>query len=466
LDAPSLQAPVVVELAVAHGFPAQALAFAESVPDPNLRSECRAVWVEAVTVATLHKKLSAPPAVEPVLSAMSPSISARTQARIGTAQLAANDRPAAEKSLQAAQAALGKIESMSSLERAIDAAVPPVEELYSYRPPDPAGLRQTALALAEVARLESGLGRSDDGWIHVKLALKALRASAPSPVAAQERLNEIDRGNPAELRARLRKSLKLSSDDQARLAVTRCRQNGKSLLALAEARWALETAVAKTSIPWGHAGDLWTEIEQRLAEKEPHLREPWWDTAVPWLIAAHLQRSDDREGSQRVLEAAEQHEPPAEAALANLAAKIDSSDSVAIAKSIEAVKVGDRAERERTALEGSAALVRAGKIDRAVQFARTFEDPLLREETLDWTAALACRIGSARPMQQALQTANFVPTEAVSAWRGFLVGLLAREQAQGTQQSPPAPSASASTDPAADKPPAAEAGTTEEPAKP
>jgi hypothetical protein len=77
---------------------------------------------------------------------------------------------------------------------------------------------------------------------------------------------------------------------------------------------------------------------------------------------------------------------------------------------------------------------------------------------MEWSTALACRQGQARPVKQVLGAANssFSPTELVSSWRGFLIGLLAREAAE-----PPLTSAA----PPPAKGPAADEAKTAKPAK-
>ena len=69
-------------------------------------------------------------------------------------------------------------------------------------------------------------------------------------------------------------------------------------------------------------------------------------------------------------------------------------------------------------------------------YVRNFEDNVLKEESLQWTAALGCRSGMGRLTFDTLHAANFSPTEAVSAWRGFLLGLIAYERSQMASPGP------------------------------
>jgi hypothetical protein len=79
---------------------------------------------------------------------------------------------------------------------------------------------------------------------------------------------------------------------------------------------------------------------------------------------------------------------------------------------------------------------------------------------MQWSAALACRLGEARKVKELLLASNssFLPPELVTAWRGFLIGLLARERAEpAPSASPPAAPPSASQAPSGDASKRAEA---------
>ena len=441
LDVASLQCPIVVEMAVSRGFPTEALRFAESLSDPAERTECQIAWGEAVTRARERVKSPGPVVIDPVLEKLKPAPRARLQARVGIVRLRANDHVGAEKFLALAIASLGNVAVKQEF------VIPSLKGLYTLAFPDPAPARLDALALAEIARLEGALGKRDEARHHLGLAIGVLRASAPSPIAARLKVEELEKRVTVADRKEARKLLHLRNDEQAQIALNRCRQKSKALLAAADSRFTLQTEILETALAWDDAADLWKEIGPRATAADSDQKEPYFNTVFPWQLAVDLQRAGDKAGADKIKEAASTNLPPAAAVLDLLAEKAAETDVNALARQMQSFSGAQRADRERATLAGSSYLLHAGKVGDAFQFVRMFDDSLLKDDALQWTAALACRLNFTRQAKETLHAASFIPTESVSAWRGFLLGLLAREIAPDAP--PPAD--------AAGKPQAAEA---------
>ncbi|HUE15490.1 MAG TPA: hypothetical protein VMR25_15095 [Planctomycetaceae bacterium] len=451
LDVASLQCPIVVEIAVSQGFPAEALRFAESLSHPAERNECQIVWGEAVARARGQAKPAAPIAIDPILAKLKPVSRARLQARLSSAQLRANDRAGAEKLLASAIASLGNVAVKPEF------VIPSMKNLASLEFPDPAPARLDALALAEIARLEGALHKRDEARNHLSQAIGVLRAAVPNLNAARMKVEEaarlkaadLEKPIPASERKAARAALKRHNSEQARVALEKVQQTSKVLLAAAEARFAVQTEIFETALAWDDAAHLWKEIGPSATAMDPDQKEPYFDTALPWQLAVDLRRAGDKAEASKINEAAGVHVPPAAAVLDLLAEKVAESDVDvnSLAKKMQSFSGAERADRERATLAGSSYLLHAGKVGDAFQFVRMFDDPQLKEEALQWTAALACRLNFTRQTKEILHAASFIPTQSVSAYRGFLLGLLAREIASDV--APPAD--------AAGKPPAAEA---------
>ncbi|HEV7998889.1 MAG TPA: hypothetical protein VGP63_03345, partial [Planctomycetaceae bacterium] len=103
-----------------------------------------------------------------------------------------------------------------------------------------------------------------------------------------------------------------------------------------------------------------------------------------------------------------------------------------IVRFIKTIKEIERADLERYELILADRLVKSDQFPKAFEVARKIEDPILKEEAMQWSVALACRLGHGRDVKKILLAANssFLPTELVAAWRGFLIGLLAHERAE------------------------------------
>jgi hypothetical protein len=426
----ALQAPVVVEIVVAEGAPAQALQFAAAIPDPLLRTECQITWAEAITRSQLEAQPPNASAIDALLKQLNSAEQARLHARMGTAWLARRETKSANTALQSARKAFGTVRTRDEF------AMPSMKDLATASPPDPIPARLEALALAEIARLEAGLDKKDDAWKDVSAALRILRSTAPTPALARELMNDLEQRGASDTRSQLRRLLNLRNDELAQVAANRYRQNCKLLFAASDARFALETRLLQAAIPWGHAADLWAEVSQRAAEVNADRAEPFLATSIPWRLADYFDGTGNKELATKIRQASEATNPSAKTLVEEFAVRVESTDPHSLAKTMQSVPDADPVDRLRGVLIAAGRLAHRGKIDEAIQFVRLFEDQLVREDALEWTIALATRLGFERPVHNLLHTATFVPTEAVSAYRGFLVGLIARQRAENS--GPPA----------------------------
>jgi hypothetical protein len=439
LEVASLQNPIVVEIAVSRGFAAEAFKFLEGVPSPGERIECQIVWAEAAARGLDKAKSADPIAIEPLLEKLLSASRARLQARLGNLRLRANDRPGAEKLLESAIATLGKIAPKREF------VIPSWKKLAALEFPDPGPARLNALALAEIARLEGDLRKRDEAQKHLGLAIDLLHASAPNLLAARNTLEEAGRLRPAEFqepvptkgRKEAIAQAKRKNQERANADLEKVKQTSKTLAAAAEARFALQTAILQTALAWDDPAHLWQVISPAATAQDADTKESYFKTALPWQLVVNLKRAGDTTTAEKIDEAAGSNLPPSAVVLDLLAQKTpESADVSSLARKMQFPDANrpesERAtfaDRERATLAGSSYLLHAGKVGDAIVFVRMFDDSLMKEEALEWTAALACRLNFTHQMKDILQAASFIPTESVSAYRGFLLGLLAREVA-------------------------------------
>jgi|HubBroStandDraft_6_1064221.scaffolds.fasta_scaffold20069_3 hypothetical protein len=439
LEVASLQNPIVVEIAVSRGFAAEAFKFLESVPSPGERIECQIVWAEAAARGRDQGKSADPLAIDPLLEKLPPASRARLQARLGNLRLRVNDRPGAEKLLDSAIATLGKIAAKRGF------VIPSWKKLAALEFPDPGPARLNALALAEIARLEGDLRKRDEAQNHLGLAIDLLHASAPNLIAARQTLEEAGRLRATEFqepvpikgRKEVIAQAKRKNQERANADLEKVKQISKALVAAAEARFALQTAILETALAWDDPAHLWQVISPAATAQDADMKEPYFKTALPWKLEVNLKRAGDATTAEKIDEAAGSNLPPSAVVLDLLAQKApESTDVSSLARKMQFPDANrpeseraTLADRERATLAGSSYLLHAGKVGDAIVFVRMFDDSLMKEEALEWTAALACRLNFTRQIKDILQAASFIPTESVSAYRGFLLGLLAREVA-------------------------------------
>ncbi len=457
-DVQSLQLPAVVEISVAKGFPAEALRLAQSIPDESLRAECEISWLEAVERAKLSSVKPVDDqnaaALDAVLSKLKPAAQARSHARFGLLRLRANDRAGAESELKAAVTALGSAQAGAEFE------LPSLKEIYEWQPSDPGPAHQNAFAYAEIARLRAGLGQVADANRSLSIALDCLRASAPSPSAvdAKERINKTDR---AGLRAELRTTLKLR-DAQVDAAAAQYGHNLRDVLGpAAEARFALELEILDTALAWADPAELWKLISNRVTAGDVDRMEPFARTALPWQLILRLNSKADNRDEKTltaIRKAVAGTPPKALAVLDDGISKASEATPSELAQGLKSIEGLERSDQERGGLIIVDRLVSSGQFDKAFKFAREILDPNLKEETMEWCVAYACRLGQGRAVKEHLHAANssLSSTQKVAAWRGFLIGLLARERAEPATAtaSPTAAAPAKATPPAAPQPPA------------
>lgn len=440
LDLPSLQCPLVVEIAVSRGYAPQALRFAESLENQDERAQTLIAWGQAVARAQARAKSADLSSVEPVAARLDPANRARLQARLGSERLRAGDRPGAEKLLAAAITSLGEIPSPKEF------AIPPAKKLATFDFHDPAPARVQSLALAEIARLEGALDKRADAQKHLELAVAVLRAAAPNKNAAKQMVEEaghlrytaFEEAVPKKGRKEAIALARQRNQQRARAALERVRQTSKALAAAADSRFDLQTQILASAVAWDDGAHLWQMIAPHATAADPGQKEAYFDTPIPWELVVKLRHSGDKATAEKILEAKGSSVPPAETVLDLLAQKVtDTADVDSLAHEMQRVRKDskdgpiqlERSDRERATLAGSSYLLRAGKVPQAIEFVRMFDDSQLKEESLEWTVALAGRLNHARQAKEILQAASFIPTESVSAYRGLLLGLLARESA-------------------------------------
>ncbi len=458
IDAQSEQLPLIVELMVASGFPAEALRFAQAAPDSSLQSECELAWIEAVARAKAagasKTQATGDASGEAVLARLKPAAQARGHARLGLLDLNQNDRAAAESQLKAAVTVLGSVKAGSEF------VLPQAKEIYNLKPTDPEPARQNGIALAEIARLQAALGQTADANHSLALALDCVRASAPSPAAVNAR-QKRDKSDRSGLQSDLKRALKLR-EGQVDAAIVQYVHNLRDQLgSAADARFALEVSILDTALAWADPTDLWNLIGNRITAGDPDRREPFLLTPLPWQLTVRLKSKGVKpeEGAYLAIgKVAGDTNPNPVGRLDLVISQTADAEPGDLVNNLKAIEDVERSDRERAGLIIADRLIAAGQFTKAFQFARLLDDPAMKEETMEWGTALATRLGEARQVKQALHaaTSSFSPTETVSSWRGFLIGLLAREAAE-----PPVTSAA----PPPEKGPAADEAKTAKPAK-
>jgi hypothetical protein len=446
-DVASLQLPLIVEIAVARGLSAEALRLVQSITDESLRAECEVAWLVAVERAKVSPGATSPAGVDTaaVLAKLKPAAQARCHAQIARLRAHNNDRPGAENELKAALAALG------STKAAEEFTLPSLKGIYNWHAADPGPARQDALAFADIAAAQAALGQTEPADQSLATALDCVRSTAPSVAAVAAKVQSAS-SNRAGLKDDLHTQLKLR-ETQVEAAFEQYRGNLRKLGQAADARALLELEILDTALAWADPSAVWKLIGTRATTNAVDRKELLLITPLPWQLMARLRsqgQSPDAGAFAAIQKAVGDSQPNPVGMLDAVVFGISDHEPTDLANGLKSIENVERPDRERAGLFIADRLVAAGDFHKAFQFSRLIDDPAMKEKTMEWCAARACRLGQARPVRDLLRASNtsFVPTELVSAWRGFLIGLLARERAEpeATSAAPPPAKAPAKDD--------------------
>jgi hypothetical protein len=411
-----------------HGYWDEALSWAEAANGAEQQNDCLVAWAEALTKHSLENKQPEKlNRLEAIAQNISPAGRARMYACVAGRLIAGGDSPQAEQFLTRARDALGSI----AVPQAI--IVPEMTELFTLELPDPVELRSAALAAAEVARVEDQLNQPQAAWKSLLLAIRFPRAMAPSPPAIQSRLDEIETLGPGVFRERLKRAFALGSYDEADRKLRDYRQRCRSIRQAAEERFQQQTTLLAKAAAWNLRDEIWNEIRTRSDEPDPDQREPYYGTAVPWILAyksreaGHADKADAIETS---LARARQNPDPQVQLKETTTRLIAAGDVEQAAVKIQKSRV-DEAWRTQWSMQLACRLVKSGRTRRAFDFVRAFKSQLLRESTLELIAALATRQGDGAIVWNRIQEVPFPPTEKVAVCRGFVAGIVAIGQNEG-----------------------------------
>lgn len=418
---------VAVTLSLAaHGNWDEAFHWAQAHPDLEARTECVIAWAEAWTEDALqHDQPARLQRLETTEDDLPSAAQARFWSRVAMRQFLHGDQSRAQQSLDKAQTLV------NSLSVPAEFTLPDMKGLYYLKLPDPGAFRMAAVACAETARVEAALGRPKEAWTALLQALGFARGTAPSVPAIEQRLQEIKSLGSTVLRNRLRAVLELDSDDEARRRFRTYRQQCRTVEEAAQARSDLQVALL-TRLAEGELLDpIWTEVEQRAKHQDVDRREPYFQSSLPWVLATRFRDRGAAERAQAVesaLAGARLESDPQIQMKRTSAQLIEDGRMEQAAKLFRQFETVDAALRQQWIMRLACRLVKSKGAASACQFALGLDDPLLREDTFEFTAALATKTGAGAQVWPFAGNSLLSPTERIALCRGLIAGAVASKR--------------------------------------
>ncbi len=421
------QAVAATATLVARGQSKAAHDWAVAQPNDDAKAECLAIWAEGVARGQAQPGSADSNAeiVEAVKS-LAPPLAARVWARAACGRFAAKDAAGTAATLKLARDLLATVAVPS------EPIMPEVKQTAKYTVPAAAPLVRAATAAAEIAFVQS---LSTDSWkdadASLDQALQFARGLAPGWSAASQRSNEAEQLGANGLGGLLKGELKLKTDDEARLAVSKYRASLKDITEASRQRFDLQTKILTRMAQAGLKDKVWTIVSSRDAESNASLRDDFLATPLAGELLELFHGTETEKAIQGALSAGGAPKRPDLVTLGELLLKGDAQGAAEFVSALDS-KSG---RRDELTLTLASSLATAGKLETAMQFIGRLEDIVLREEAYRLTAGLAAQRGQVETITKQIALASQA-TERAALCRGLIGGLK-----QPATESPPEPSA-------------------------
>ena len=417
---------------VLRGHPDKGIEWLKLAPGAETKAECWAAWADAVVTSPAA---SSDAAITAAVRGESPAMQARVWARVAAGRFVTQQKEAAGRAIVQSETA------MKSVSLPQDFAVPEMKDLLKLDLADAVEPKLNAIAAAEVARTQTMLGQTEPAAESLAAAMQHLRGNAPSPLVAG-RLFDATSRDANTVKAQLKKTLNLRTDDKVVQALTNYRAKCRLMLDAANARFALQTELLKAAVDWPLLDAVWNEATARAGDTTPpEAREDFLKTNLSVRLAQRLRAAGEVADARRCDSAVTSGEltDPRDALQRETADAIDKGVATvnSIAQKLENYvppkSEGEKASTEDTdwpllwGLRLAGRLAKAGKTDKAFDLVSSFKkETLWREEGFEMLAAFVARDPvAAEPIWKKYRPALLSPTEKIAIFRGLCAGLSA-----------------------------------------
>ncbi|WP_145204451.1 hypothetical protein [Thalassoglobus polymorphus] len=279
----------VIETLVAKGQEAKAFAVISTAQSVSGTDACRASWAGRLAEMKPETVIEAVSGKESGVSATGLT---RMWAAVASHLKTKNQDQAAQVAFDKAIAAAAKIPEPKPEK------FPSMKEIYNSSGKahlglsNPAEERSSAMACADIALVSVQFQKMDQAKEYMEKSMAYARATSPSPVKAQEVLDECR--NQSSVQSQLQRTLDLSSS-QVRGAFIRYRKQCQDLKAAADARFQFQVDLLRGIAKAGLLQETWDYAIARHELTDSMEREPFLDSSLPGLliVLAELENSQD-----------------------------------------------------------------------------------------------------------------------------------------------------------------------------
>jgi hypothetical protein len=413
---------------VANGATDAALKWAKGLANEPQRFNCLIAIAEALTMQATP---GASAKVSAITAALNGPNRARLMVRVAVRQWMLGDRAAAKVSLAAAR------KQLASVKQPPATTLPDLKGIHNWKATNTAPLRAAALAAADIARLEAAFGDPAAAWKAMTQSLAYTRGMAVSPSAIAAVLQEIEDLGPATIQARLKEAFELQTETKARAKLNTYRRQCVLIQERARERFTIQVAVLTQALDWGLSDLVLAEIQARQEAEEPNNHEPFFDSALPWIILDGYQRAGKKPQAtalEEQLGELMQTPGPAVQTHREAAKLLDAQQFGEAIAVIESSSLTPEAKAQWL-LRNACRLAATDTPEVVFEFIGRFQNPLHREQACELTVALLARRGQVQQVWHFLEKSSMAPTEMVSACRGLSLGAKGIAEASSAETS-------------------------------
>lgn len=300
----------VTRLLILHGESKRALEWAEKDPDELAKTESVLLWATIAAKEDIQQKKPVRPQATEAVDRLSAAAKVCFQARLAELYTEQKQLPAANEALDLAEKTLATLKTPPTVR------LQTVKELLRWEPPtNQAELQAAARAAAELAIVQSRLGKQPAAAKSLAFATAQLRALAPSEAGVTTIRDQLLSGGNAEARRKLREAFDLDNDDRAMQQLSNFGNRAATLMKLAQVRFQLQQKIVLAAIDNGALDAAAKEVEARIsgaADADPAERELYLSTAIPQLLIERLTAAKARDQHVILVRLAGNQQLPAE----------------------------------------------------------------------------------------------------------------------------------------------------------
>ena len=415
------QGAAVVAVLVGQGKDDLAWTFVEQQTGTDVQADCAVEWSRQT--ARLGR-VATPEVLVQKFDALGPAVTIRALAAHASAQQEHKAGATLTAYLQKAE------ELAAGLQPPTEPVLPATRQIVDLRQPPEEPLIQSAVALAQLARIQVLAGQQEPAVASLQKSLLFARGLAPTQDSILPLAQRVGSSSAAQLGDQIRDELKIKSSEEVRLTVNAYRRNVDTLAAAASDSTQLQVSILARAVEWGLATPVWDIVSSRTTETEDSKRLNLVATELPGVLVEAFRTAKQAEPEKAVLDLwkqLQQTDAPPRPALEEI------SEAAAAGHWPQAVELlyrNDplRSPRDLWAQVVAARLVRAKQTPAALTFISSFPEIVLREECYELAASLAASQGDAAAIWKQVEGLENA-TEKVALCRGLISGLVAAKPA-------------------------------------